>query len=352
MRKGFITTKNRSLHSIRQRDGLPNAIMPKVSWFSVVTIKMLIPRSTNLWLFRGKTYLERHSTGNPVQWSKWVRLANSSTPMGNLVMKSSQPPIPEDSTFLTVRKWRTVLEPDTKVSFQIYAIINYHDRLLLGQYPTGELFSYDGEKLEHIPDWPPAVPEVRRNAREAQTLALFGGDLYAGVWPWGEVWKYSSPESGWQFSGRMFTHPPLTDETTHPYENETSSLGSVLNRWGQRVTSLVPMGNAMYISTSSKGGYVYEPKYTFLANEKWKEYGSVYKVIRPGALAVATQWTTGKTNFEFKIRQGNIEIYQDGKLLGSTPAPEAYLGDLSTAQISLKSGTFGPFLGKDLVRAK
>jgi len=244
--------------------------------------------------------------------------------------------------------WKTVLEPDTNVSFQIYTMINYRDQLLMGQYPTGEIFTYDGQNLHHVPDWPPAIPGVRKQAREAQTLTIYGGDLYCGVWPWGEVWKTADPTAGWQFSGRMFTHPEPTDKTVHPYENETKQLGSVLNRWGQRVTSLIPLGDSLYISTSSKGGNAYEPKYKFLAGEKWKEYGSVYQFTQPGSLVVNTQWTNGPTNFQFKIHQGKLQILQDGKLLGTAPAPTQPTGDLVSAKVNLQKGIFGPYRGKSI----
>jgi len=242
--------------------------------------------------------------------------------------------------------WKTILEPDTKVSFQIYTIINYGDRLLMGQYPTGELFSYDGEKFEHLPDWPPAIPGVRKSAREAQSLTIYGGDLYCGVWPWGEVWRYSSPATGWQFEGRMFTHPEPTDETTHPYENETIKLGSVLNRWGQRVTSLVPLGDSMFISTSSKGGNKYEPKFKFLAGGKWKDYGAVYQLRRPGTLVVQTDWTEGPTSFEFRISGDQMTVMQDGKLLGTAQLPDKSVGALAEAKLTTGQGTFGPLRGK------
>jgi len=248
------------------------------------------------------------------------------------------------------KAWKTILEPDMKVSFQIYSMINYGDQLLMGQYPTGELFSYDGVELKHLPDWPPAMPGVSRSAREAQTLSIYGGDLYCGVWPWGEVWNYRSVAAGWQLEGRLFSHPEPTDETTHPYENETKKLGAVLNRWGQRVTSFVPLGDSLFISTSSKGGNKYEPKFTFLAGEKWKEYGAVYQLRRPGALVVRTDWTEGPTSFVFRLEGNKMVVLQDGKVLGTAKAPAKPLAALAKAKLTLGRGIFGPFRGK--VRAQ
>jgi hypothetical protein len=72
--------------------------------------------------------------------------------------------------------WRTLREPDGK-SFQIYSTLSTENRLLLGQYPTGEPFELAGKKLQRLPGWPPVMKGVSSNAREAQTLALYGGDL-------------------------------------------------------------------------------------------------------------------------------------------------------------------------------
>ena len=49
------------------------------------------------------------------------------------------------------RRWRTLLEGDNRVSYQVYAFLNVFDRALLAQYPTGHLFEYrGGTKLKHL----------------------------------------------------------------------------------------------------------------------------------------------------------------------------------------------------------
>ncbi len=244
------------------------------------------------------------------------------------------------------RTWKTLLEPDVNVSFQIYAMLNYRDKLLMGQYPTGELFEYDGVNLRHIENWPPVMPGVRKQAREAQTLTIYGGDMYAGVWPWAEVWRYDDARSKWFFAGRMFTHPELTDKKTHPYEEETKKLGSVLNRWGQRVTSLVPLGDALFISTSSKGGTPWEPKFAFLANDKWKEYGKVYRYRKPGSLAAHTEWKNDPTTLEFQFTGDRMTIRQDGKQLGSTQFKAKPAAAIAPQKTQWGQGVFGKFRGK------
>jgi hypothetical protein len=43
--------------------------------------------------------------------------------------------------------WRTVRAHEPGVSYQVYTMINWYDRLLMGHYPSGEFFEYDGETI-------------------------------------------------------------------------------------------------------------------------------------------------------------------------------------------------------------
>lgn len=245
--------------------------------------------------------------------------------------------------------WRTIREPDGK-SFQIYSSINFHDRILLGQYPTGNLFELVGDQLLQLVDWPPCMKGVSRNAREAQTMVLYGGDLLVGVWPWGEVWRHSSREGQWSLLGRMFSHPDLTDQVTHPYETQTKQLDPVLNRWGQRVTSMVPMGDSLYISTSAKGPNPYEPKFTFLSEDRHLEYGSVYRYHQPGCLTVPVRWSQKPTKLRFVLTNTSLHVYQDDVILGHSHWQCASSSHVeSHPSIRWGQGVYGRFAGRSLV---
>ncbi len=244
------------------------------------------------------------------------------------------------------KQWDVLLEPDMNTSFQVYCAVNYYNRLLLGQYPTGEFFEYDGENLTLLKSWPPVMEGVSTHAREAQTTVIYGGDLYIGVWPWAELWRYDHTE--WSFTGRFFPHPEITRETTHPYENETSALGEILNNWGQRITSLVPYNGDLFLSTSSKGGTPYEPKFTFLANGKWKDYGAIYRIHIPGHLSAHTRWTNGPTTFEFTLTNNELQVTQDGKSIGSVSIDPTLAAEISPQDITWGSGVFGTFQGEIL----
>jgi hypothetical protein len=245
--------------------------------------------------------------------------------------------------------WRTVREPTLGRSYQLYSTLAFHDRLLMGQYPTGRVFEYDGKKISDQDGWPPVLSGVSRSAREAQTTVIYGGDLFVGVWPWAEVWRYNPDSRRWAFMSRMFKHPVLSDKITHPYEVENKDH-PVQNLWGQRVTSLVPNGADLFISTSSKGVDKWLPeKFPFLAPEKWKSYGKVYRATMPGHLAAPAKWTDGLTTIEFIIRGTEITIQQDGKRLATTTLTGSLADQLGKVKglgnVKWGDGIYGRFGG-------
>ena len=242
--------------------------------------------------------------------------------------------------------WSVLREPSPGVSFQIYTAINYYDRLLFGQYPTGDLFEYDGEKLFHLANSPPVLKGVTKNARELQTLAIYGGELYAGVWPWGEVWRFDGDRNEWNFVQRMFDHPELTDSVTHPYEKETKQVDDVFNLWGQRVTGMVPFQQSLMITTSSKGGNAWQPKFDFLSPSQRSDYGAAYQLVIPGQLAVASRWVPEHSTFEFRIADHELTIDQDGTRLGSLKLTDQSLSGFKPHAIRWGRGVFGAFAGK------
>lgn len=248
--------------------------------------------------------------------------------------------------------WRMLLEPDMKVSYQLYSSLGFEDRLLMGQYPTGRLFEYDGQAISELADWPPVLHGVSGSAREAQTSVIYGGEVLVGVWPWAELWRYNPDDQQWRFAQRMFDHPRLGDNITHPYdaENRDNEVG---NLWGQRITSLVAVGRDLFVSTSAKSPVEWDPKKNpFLAPDKWRSYGAVYRLSVPGHLSVPTKWTDGPTTFDFTIGGSGVTIVQDGRQLGEMKV-EGELGESLSrgsdfAGVEWGTGIYGPFGGRKI----
>jgi len=247
--------------------------------------------------------------------------------------------------------WSTLLEAQKGVSYQVYSMLNYHDRLLLAQYPSGELFEYRGDELKHLEGWPPRLPGVSASAREAQTLAIYRGDLFVGVWPWAEVWRYDRDQQRWHSLGRAFTHPAITDKRTHPYEIEADRFGLVTNHWGQRVTGMVPHGDSLMLSTSSKGTSPWSDEYDFLNDQQRREYGAVMRLTMPGNLAAQMRWRDGPTKFEFAIEKDRLAVRQDGVEFAETDLPFDVSARLRKASIDWGNGVFGRLNGRLLSKS-
>lgn len=249
-------------------------------------------------------------------------------------------------------KWRMILEPVQGVSFQLYSSVAFHGRLLMGQYPTGRVFEYDGAKLVDREGWPPFMNGVSRRAREAQTTVVYGGEVMVGVWPWGEVWRYNPGGRRWRPARRMFRHPELSATITHPYDVENRN-NAPRNQWGQRVTSLIPCGPDLFISTSAKSPQKWNAeRFPFLADGRWKSYGKVYRLNMPGHLAAPTRWTRGQTTLVFTVGSREMSIRQDGRLLAKSPFDEQLAAQLSRAgefkDVQWGDGVYGEFGGVSL----
>jgi hypothetical protein len=247
--------------------------------------------------------------------------------------------------------WQTLRSPDGK-SYQVYSMLNYHDRLLLGQYPSGCLFEYDGEQIRAQEHWPPCLPGVATYSREAQAMALYRGDLYATVWPWAELWRHDRHTGQWTALGRLFTRPPVTAKVGHPFEaeivahNQAHGSQHVINDWGQRATSLAAVGDALYIATSNKGGSARPPEYTFIDDATLAEYGLVHRLRLPGQITGQVRWTGNPTRFEFVVAEGRMRLLQDGRELAATALDPALAAGLKDASIVWGNGLFGPFAGR------
>ncbi len=268
----------------------------------------------------------------PFAWGQWKDQVVTVSNMGGIYVF-------EDG------EWNMTLAPDDKTSYQVYSALHWQDRLLLAQYPTGNVFEYRGHDARRLPNWPPVLPGVASSARECQTLSVYRGDLLAGVWPWAEMWRRNPDAGRWISMGRMFTHPETTAEFQHPYETEAKNNNVVANYWGQRVTGMIPLGDSLYVSTSSKGTVAWKDHYDFLTDEERREYGAVLRLKMPGNLATQFRWQDRPVKFSFSIEPGRMTVHQDGELLATNVLPDDFDPDLTSLSTQWGSGTFGPGRG-------
>jgi hypothetical protein len=307
--------------------------------------------------------------------------------------------------------WVTELAGSDQASYQIYSMMNFDGRSYMAQYPTGNLFQYEKGEPKHLIGWPPVMEGVSRDAREAQTLGIYRGDLMVGVWPWAELWRLEKGSPTWKFMGRGFTHPrvPLRKAymvfepwlqnnrgfylagfmlvvamvmggmgrrrnkmslrwasllpvviaisvvvltsmcnaerrrilPVHPYESDAERYGFVLNHWGQRITGMVPMGEYLYVSTSSKGVDEWKSECDFLNEAQRQEYGAILKMHMEGVLSVPVKWATETTTLEIRIHDDHFVMLQDGRELGRAAISPTTARQVVGARAKLGSGVFG-----------
>ena len=127
----------------------------------------------------------------------------------------------------------------------------------------------------------------------------------------------------------------------------------VLNRWGHRITGLIPLGDSLFVSTSSKGSTPYDPSYGFLnEDDKWKEYGRIYQLTLPGQVSIDTEWKAGPITFEITATPDQLTLRQAGGKSQVARITRAMFDALRSGQVIQRSGVFGKFGGQELTVTK
>jgi hypothetical protein len=169
---------------------------------------------------------------------------------------------------------------------QFYCSIVYQGRTLFGEYPTGKIYEFTGSVLQVSDMSPPAellrmTPGFEGDSKEAQTMAMYGGDLFVGYWPDGVILRYDYKQKQWSRFTRLFDFP--AEGNFRDYYAPEHVTENQVNFYGQRIQSLVPFEDGLYVVTSNKNTW-YENLVPspLLTEEQIKQYGAVYKIYRPG----------------------------------------------------------------------
>lgn len=235
---------------------------------------------------------------------------------------------------------REVLGPN--VSWQAYSFLEWYEKILIGQYPSGSLFGYDGKTIEPFQPDIPAISGAKKNQREAQTISVFAGELYVGVWPWGELWKLNRFSTKWELVERLFTDPAPSDEEA-PFYNKLHNSKPPQDSWGQRITSILPFENSLYVSTANKTKHQEEfLKAPFLTSTILSQYGAVHRFSGPIQLSCEVT-DKERLDLNFEIKGSLLTIKQDGQTIcENTFSSLPFL--LKRGTITEGFGVYGAFL--------
>jgi len=109
---------------------------------------------------------------------------------------------------------------------------------------------------------------------------------------------------------------------------------------------MIPHGDSLYLSTSSKGTYEWNDRYDFLTEAQRREYGSVLRLRMPGNLAAQMQWKENPTRLTFQYDGRTISIQQDGTSISTARLERPLKVDLADLKASWSQGVYGPLNGE------
>jgi hypothetical protein len=173
-------------------------------------------------------------------------------------------------------------------------------------------------------------------------MAVYCGRLFVGYWPRGDLWVHASADGGWHYQGRAFTHP-AKPEPAIPYADQSMD-GVDAAFLGQRITSLVPFGDSLVLTTSNlRGWYKWLGVPEYLSSSQVAEYGAVWKLHQPGC-ATAHFQASATVTLQFDVTPHVIRIRQHGVTLVTAPNPGVLPqpGD----RLRIGEGVFGSVAGE------
>jgi hypothetical protein len=171
---------------------------------------------------------------------------------------------------------------------QFYSSITYMGVTLVGEWPTGRLFEFDGDQLGPSNLFQPPFVTGEELGYEAQSMAEYCGDLFVGYWPRGEIWRRERWTGIWSMAFRAFSHPVEEEPLIPYYHRPQDNLPAAF--YGQRITALVPFGDSLYAVTSNLNEWPigYEPE--ILTNEETAEYGTMYRLNIAGCETIEPEF--------------------------------------------------------------
>ena len=238
-----------------------------------------------------------------------------------------------------VRHAGTPLPGQTSTSYQIYASMKSQNHVMLGGYPLNLVQKLDAER-KVIP-FEPAMPEIHRYG-EVQTLSLFKNRVFAGVWPWGQVWRFDPFEHKWDLLKRLFSHPDMSKLTVAQMADEPYAAELQSNKLGQRVNSFVSVHDSIYILTSAKDGHA-QPvaDKSGLTSRQIAEYGAVHRFSSTGVLSLPIEGgLRDKDRIRIELKDNKLRVFRNDLQIGETGLSMQQRFCLQPSETG--AGLFGP----------
>lgn len=243
---------------------------------------------------------------------------------------------------------------------EAYGMTVMHDALLIGHYPSGLVLRFDGRRLAPLRYGEDISQLLGVGAHafaygEAQTLALYGGRLWVGHYPWGYLLDADPELSRWR--ARPLFRGPEPAPNSAPYRPRVAERIAAREAqgaparthdffeemWSRRVHSAAFHDHALALGLASRRGAVHDPaRDDFIDAAELADYGGVRLLRAPNTIVAPMPWPAGDVcTVEAQADSRCMRLFVDGVELG------AVAHDLSAEELrglSLRSvgdGLFG-----------
>lgn len=237
-----------------------------------------------------------------------------------------------------------VFPSDDRFSGEFYGMLVVYDSLIVGHYPSGYVARISGDGKGAFLNVPAPLSDTYGKAvgqalyREAQSLDLYAGRVWIGMYPWGFLWEGTPSLENWR-RHRLFTWPAIDPSEATPFHNELNArylLMSASQRtamgaralpsfWGKRIHSVALSGdeNSVLYGLGNMPGLPYEPvrDSSFGTVENFQEYGSVRGLRAPNTIVKYVPWPKdGELNLKFSITCREMILSFEGQEVERIPA--------------------------------
>lgn len=249
-----------------------------------------------------------------------------------------------------------------EIGGEFYGMALVGNSLIAGHYPTGFLAVIDADGASRLVEEPSprndtyGSAEDQRLYREAQSLNLYAGRLWVGMYPWGFLWEADPSLSLWK-RHRLFSWPEVSSQEPTPFHTELRSRYLAMSEeervndkkftqptfWGQRIHSVALSGdeNAVVYGLGNMPGLPYDARRDadFGSPENFHEYGSVRGVRAPNTIIKYIPWTDdGVLNLDFILRPDEMILKHEGQVVERIPAD---IDPRELAEMRIVSSGFG-----------
>lgn len=161
---------------------------------------------------------------------------------------------------------------------QFYSYIDYDGVSIIGQWPDGLLYEFDGAVMKPMANQPLKGKDSANY--EAQAMAMYCGELYVGFWPKGELYSYNPSSKTWSLVKRFFKEDVPEAYNIPFWGRKSDAMPAAF--FGQRITSLIPFEDSLYVLTSNLHGDYGEVKSDQISDDIIDSYGKIYRLKKDG----------------------------------------------------------------------